>query len=113
MDLFAEQNGDVTIIRVDARRIDAAVAIQFKDEMRIATAEGIGRVVLDLGKVDFLDSSGLGALVAAMKQLGKERPLELAALSPTVAKVLKLTCMDRVFPIHDSVEAALAQVNAA
>lgn len=113
MDLISECHGDITVVRVEARRIDAAVAIQFKDEMRAAADGGTGRVVLDLSEVDFLDSSGLGAVVAAMKHLGKERPLELAALSPTVSKVLKLTCMDRVFTIHDSVETALAQVDAA
>lgn len=113
MDLLVEDHGDVTVVRVEARRIDAAVAIQFKDQMRAAAEEGSGRVILDLADVDFLDSSGLGAVVAAMKHLGKERPLDLAALSPTVSKVLKLTCMDRVFTIHDSVQAALDQEDAA
>lgn len=113
MDLIAEEHGDATVVRVEARRIDAAVAIQFKDEMRAISDEGAPVVILDLGEVDFLDSSGLGAVVAAMKHLGKERSLQLAALSPTVAKVLKLTCMDRVFTIHESVEAAIQQASAA
>ncbi len=51
-------------------RIDAAVAIQFKDAMRAATDGGPDRVILDLSGVDFIDSSGLGAIVAAMKHLG-------------------------------------------
>ena len=113
MDLLVDDHGTVTLVHVQAKRIDAAVAIQFKDQMRAAAEEGGQRVVLNLEQVDFLDSSGLGAVVAAMKHLGKDRSLELAALSPTVAKVMKLTCMDRVFTIHDSVEAALAQESAA
>lgn len=113
MDLIVEEQAGIDIVRVNARRIDAAVAILFKDEMRAATEQGQGRVILDLAQVDFLDSSGLGAVVAAMKQLGADRPLELAALSSTVEKVMKLTCMDRVFTIHASVEDALAKANAA
>lgn len=113
MDLIAEQHGDITVVRVQSRRIDAAVAIQFKDDMRAISDGGAGTVILDLSHVDFLDSSGLGAVVAAMKYVGTDRSLELAALSPTVAKVLKLTCMDRVFKIHGSVEEALEKAAAA
>ena len=51
-------------------------------------------------QVAFLDSSGLGAVVAAMKALGPDRPLELAGLTPTVQKVFRLTRMDSVFKIH-------------
>ena len=59
-------------------------------------------MVLDLSQVDFIDSSGLGAIVASMKQLGKERPLHLAGLTPIVSKVFALTRMERVFKIFKS-----------
>jgi anti-sigma B factor antagonist len=59
-------------------------------------------VILDLAQVDFLDSSGLGAVVAVMKVLGPTRKLELAGLTPTVEKVFRLTRMDQVFTIHAS-----------
>ncbi len=58
------------------------------------------RVVLDLSSVGFLDSSGLGAVVAVMKALGPVRRLELSGLTPTVEKVFRLTRMDSVFIIH-------------
>ncbi|PWR01847.1 anti-sigma factor antagonist [Meridianimarinicoccus roseus] len=107
MNLDHEVKGDVLVITPADRRIDAAVAIQFKDRMREMSATAGDRIVLDLGQVDFVDSSGLGAIVAAMKQLGQGSRLELAALTPNVAKVFRLTRMDTVFPIHDSVDAAL------
>ncbi|MCL4186675.1 MAG: STAS domain-containing protein [Rhodobacteraceae bacterium] len=107
MQLLATPAGDTLLVRVDAARIDAAVAIDFKERMR-ALAEGPWPVVLlDLGKVDFLDSSGLGAVVAVLKHLGPGRRLELAALGPTVAKVFRLTRMDGVFTIHSAVPEAL------
>ena len=65
--------------------------------------------MLDLGKVDFIDSSGLGAIVAAMKQLGAQHRLELSDLNENVDKVFRLTRMDTVFRIHTSVGEALAQ----
>ena len=98
------------VVSVGESRIDAAGAIQFKDSMKDMTEEGPARVVLDLSAVDFLDSSGLGAVVAAMKQAGPSKKLELAGLTPTVQKVFKLTRMDGVFVIHSSVEAALERL---
>ncbi len=97
-----------TVITVGDARIDAAVAIQFKDQMRDLTRGVQGRIILNLTSVDFVDSSGLGAIVAALKQLGSDQSLELAALSPTVAKVFRLTRMDKVFLIHPSMEVAVA-----
>lgn len=103
MDLAVERRGGALIVRVQEARIDAAVAIAFKEAMRGATAGPEPRVVLDLADVGFLDSSGLGAVVAVMKQLGPNRRLELAALSPPVEKVFRLTRMDSVFRIHAAV----------
>ena len=65
-----------------------------------------GRVVLNLGRVDFLDSSGLGAVVGVMKLLGNGRRLELVGLTPNVQKVFRLTRLDTVLTIHESLAAA-------
>ena len=92
------------IARVADARIDAAGAIQFKDAMREAAAASEGRVVLDLSGVEFIDSSGLGAIVAVMKMLAPERRLDLAAPTPNVERVLRLTRMDSVFTVHADAE---------
>ncbi|MDF1854586.1 STAS domain-containing protein [Pseudooceanicola sp.] len=107
MDLKATQNGRALVITADAARIDAAVAIRFKDLMREVIPADAGRVILDLGQVGFIDSSGLGAIVSVMKQLGADQTLELAALHPTVDRVFRLTRMDSVFPIHADLTQAL------
>jgi len=95
------------VLSVDENRIDAAVAIEFKEAVRAAADGSDGPVILDLAQVTFLDSSGLGAVVAVMKLLGPLRPLHLAALTPPVAKVLRLTRMDRIFTIHPQPPTAL------
>lgn len=100
MDIVCEHIGETLVARVREARIDAAIAIRFKDRMREVLSDPAPRVVLDLARVDFLDSSGLGAVVAVMKMTGPDRKLELAALTPTVEKVFRLTRMDRVFTIH-------------
>lgn len=108
MDLTSTQTDNLQIVTVNAARIDAAVAIRFKDIMRGMTEFGPERIVLDLSQVDFVDSSGLGAIVASMKQLNGGSKLDLAGLTPNVDKVFRLTRMDTVFAIHDSTDTAVA-----
>jgi anti-sigma B factor antagonist len=105
-------NGVLTV-QVQVDRIDAASAIQFKERMRDATNTPASRVILDLSQVLFLDSSGLGAVVAVMKLLGPDRTLELSGLTPTVEKVFRLTRMDSIFTIHPLQGAAGQNANRA
>ncbi|MEM7724543.1 MAG: STAS domain-containing protein [Pseudomonadota bacterium] len=108
MNMSFEGKGAVGVVHVNETRIDAAVAITFKDQFRDLIGDAAGDVILDLSKVDFLDSSGLGAVVAVRKLLGADRVLHLAALTPAVDKVMTLTRMNTVFPIHENVDCALA-----
>ncbi|MCT4609908.1 MAG: STAS domain-containing protein [Pelagimonas sp.] len=108
MEFTSVETGGVGVITIEADRIDAAVAIQFKDQMRETMADRQGRVVLDLKNVEFIDSSGLGAIVAVMKLMPQGAKLELAALTPTVDKVFRMTRMDSIFSIHGSAEEATA-----
>ena len=110
MEVSARIEEQMQVVSILESRIDAAVALEFKEAMRKATAEGPGTVVLDLGKVDFIDSSGLGAIVATMKHLAPARKLVLAGLTPAVDKVFRLTRMDSVFSMFTSMDAAMAEM---
>ncbi|WP_425044413.1 STAS domain-containing protein [Primorskyibacter sp. S87] len=107
MSLTSTETADSRIITVNADRIDAAMAIQFKEDMRNQTDGSPARVILDLSSVSFIDSSGLGAIVASMKQLGEGRRLDLAGLTPMVEKVFRLTRMDTVFRLFATLNEAL------
>lgn len=109
MDMTGRREAGFYVIRVAATRIDAAGALAFKDRLRDLAGEAEGDVLLDLAAVQFVDSSGLGAIVAAMKALAPARRLHLAGLTPTVDKVFRLTRMDTVIPIHADLAAALAR----
>lgn len=108
MQLQTQTRPKVLSVLVMNDRIDAASAIQFKEQMRDLTQHASQRVVLDLSRVMFLDSSGLGAIVAVKKLLAPDRVLELSGLTTTVEKVFRLTRMDTIFTIHPSHEAAVA-----
>lgn len=108
MQLQTQTRPKVLSVIVMEDQIDAASAIRFKERMRELTEASDQRVVLDLSRVMFLDSSGLGAIVAVKKMLGADRVLDLAGLTPTVKKVFRLTRMDTIFTIHDTHSDALA-----
>ncbi len=107
MQLSTKDHGEIRIVKVGEQRIDAAIAIQFKEAVRNCAAETTERLVLDLSDVNFLDSSGLGALVAAMKLIGPNCKLELAGLTANVERVFRLTRMNTVFRIHASAQEAI------
>ncbi|MBJ3763128.1 STAS domain-containing protein [Maribius pontilimi] len=113
MQIETTRTGSALIIRILSARVDAAEAVRFKDVIRDAALDGPDRVILDMGAVTFLDSSGLGAVIGTMKQLMPDQQLELANLTPAVSKVFRLTRMDSVMPIHDALPPCDAARNGA
>jgi anti-sigma B factor antagonist len=86
------------------------MAPAFKDEVTKHIEAGHSQLVLDLSRVEFVDSSGLGALVACLKRLGPRGNMAIAGASGAVIRLFNLTRMDRVFSLHDSVDAAVEQL---
>jgi len=112
MELDRTGSDDALRIAVRAPRLDAAGALEFRESVLDAAREARGRVLLDLGEVEFLDSSGLGAVIAVMKALAPKATLELAALQPPVARVFRLTRLDEVITIHGAEAGATGQADA-
>lgn len=110
MILEREDINGVAVIRCGNERLDAVIAVRFKDRFRDLTDTDTQNFLLDMSKINFLDSSGLGAVVAVFKSIGRERTFDLAGLTPTVERVFKLTRMDSVFTIYETVEQALSQI---
>lgn len=106
LSLSNETNG--LSVTINANRIDAQAALKFKDAVHDAlTAHATSRVILNLAQVDFIDSSGLGAIVSIKKHMGSNRQIDLCALTPAVDKVFRLTRMDSIFTIHPDLDSAL------
>jgi anti-sigma B factor antagonist len=112
MEVSVRKEERFCVISVAEPRIDAVAALDFKETMRETVRVAPPVVVLDLGRVEFIDSSGLGAIVATMKHLAPERELVLAGLTPTVDKVFRLTRMDTVFRLHPTLDHALERLEA-
>jgi anti-sigma B factor antagonist len=99
-----------TLVNVHGR-LDAAAAPTFKQKITDAISEGNVRLALHIAHVSFMDSTGLGALVSALKAARKANgDIGIIAPSPQVQKLLKLTALDRVFRIFPTPDEALQQL---
>ncbi|HET9091441.1 MAG TPA: STAS domain-containing protein [Acidimicrobiales bacterium] len=66
-------------------------------------------IVLDLGEVPFIDSTCLGVLIGALREVGESRgALRLAAAQPRVRRAFEIAALDDLFPLYPSVDEALA-----
>lgn len=101
------QEGDVTVVTVEDSRLDAGIAGEFRDFVIDLIDEGNTDFVIDISGVSFMDSSGLGAIVAVLKQIGSNGSIRLAGPQKAVSDLFDLTCMDRIFKIHATVDEAL------
>jgi anti-sigma B factor antagonist len=99
-----------TLARVGGE-LDVATAPRLREQLLAAIAEGGPRLVVDLGDVDFLDSTGLGVIVGVLKRartLGGD--LRLVCPSPAIRRVFEITALDRTMPLADTVDDALSGV---
>ncbi|MGH2725236.1 MAG: STAS domain-containing protein [Actinomycetota bacterium] len=102
----SRESGDWSVVEVKGE-VDLYTAPQLREELTGLAEGGRTRIVVDLAGVDFLDSTGLGVLIVGLKRC-REQDGALALVGPTepVQKVLSITGLDKVFPIHGSVEQA-------
>lgn len=110
--LNIEQDRGVTVISPTTKRLDASVALAVKEGIVQAIEGSNRRVVLDLHQVDFMDSSGLGAMVSVLKALGPSGSLAVCNVKGSVLSLFKLTRMDKVFAILESRPDAVNKVAA-
>lgn len=87
--------------------LNARSAETAKQTFRELSDQGVAQVIVDLGDVPFIDSSGLASLVSGLKTFGGDaQNLRLAAPQSQAKLLFELTMFDRVFQIYDSVEDA-------
>lgn len=110
MQLESRKEGEVRIVDCLESRLDAKVAVQFKEAMAGFIKGGDTTIVLNIARVSFIDSSALSAIVSSLKLIGRDGDLVIAGSQEAVIRMFKLTRMDRVFKMHPGVEEAIAAI---
>ena len=93
-----------------AGELDLATAPELVDRLAVVRSRSASRIVVDVSRLTFVDSSGLNALVAAARPANGR--LVVAAPSPHLARVLDIVRLGEVVEIEPTVEAALRSAGA-
>ncbi len=103
-----EKEGDVVVVSI-AGELDASSAPDLRARFEELIGQGENQYVIDLTGLDFLDSSGISALVNLFKRVRiGEGGVSLCNIKPEIVKIFALTRLDRVFDIYDSRAEAVA-----
>lgn len=90
-------------------RIDASNSIELKDMISDTVAKGIFKIVIDMSKTNFIDSSGLGAIVSKISVCKNNNgDVRLVLLSDRVLEILEITHLNKIFKIYKTVDDAIA-----
>lgn len=108
MQVSIEKRGEQVAVVVPEGRLDLASAPEFKQVLSEAVTDGYRILVVDLSRVPFVDSSGLGALISGMKATRLAGgDLRIAQVGEQARLILELTTLDKVMKLYATVEEAL------
>jgi anti-anti-sigma factor len=109
MELTASEKEGALIIRLESETLDSKQVPEFKQRVLDCIHENnADRVVFDLQKLQFIDSSGLGAFLSLLRQVNtREGHLSLAAMSKSVRTIFELVSMQKIFECYETVNQAI------
>jgi anti-sigma B factor antagonist len=106
MEITEQRIGEVTVLKLSGR-LDSVSAPDLKDRVKACANNGLLHLVIDMADVSFVDSSGLGVLVACLRSLNKlAGNMRIAALQDRVRAVFELIRLDHIIEVFDSADAA-------
>jgi anti-sigma B factor antagonist len=102
MNLKTVSKNDVTILRLLDTRLDNVIAAELKAQLLVMIEQGVKNILIDLAKVEFADSSGLGAILFGIRQA---RPvnghIKLVNPQSRVLGLIKIAKLENVIEAYD------------
>jgi anti-sigma B factor antagonist len=107
MELMCDHLGDVTVVMLAGAQLDASSVGEFKRDIAHVLEEH-AQIIFDLSQLGFVDSSGLGSLLACLRQV-QERggDLKLCSMSKSIRALFELVRIAWIFHIFDTQEEAV------
>lgn len=98
----AQAEGKTIHVVIARPRMDAAFVATFKEQVSAAWKDGLTKAVVDMSLVDFVDSSGVGALLGVLRRLPQsDATVVLKGMRPQVLSVIELLRLQRIFQIEN------------
>jgi len=110
LNIAERQVGDITVLDMDGKITIGEGSVALRTAVRRLLEEGKKKILLNLAKVGYIDSSGIGELVSSYTAIGKEDggQLKLLNLTQKLQDLLTITKLLTVFDVYESEEEALA-----
>lgn len=107
MDLSVAYYGNIAVVTLPGEHLDASNVKAFKQEIKPVLDE-FNQVLFDLSQLQFVDSSGIGAILSCLRTLDASNgDLKLCGVTKSVRTIFQLVRMHRVFEIFNTKEEAL------
>jgi len=112
INISERQAGDVTILDLEGKVTIGEGSVALRSAIRRLLGEGKNKILLNLGSVGYIDSSGIGELVSSFTAVNKEGgSLKLLNLTQKIQDLLAITKLLTVFDVYDAEAEALASFN--
>lgn len=112
INITERQAGDVTVLDLDGKVTIGEGSVALRSAIRRVLGEGKTKILLNLGRVGYIDSSGIGELVSSFTAVNKEGgTLKLLNLTEKIQDLLAITKLLTVFDVYDSEADALSSFN--
>ena len=107
MNFDIQQQASYTLVKTKVEKLDASNASELKVELVLLNKSGVNFIILDLSDTKYCDSSGLSSILTA-NRLCKDTNgrFVLCGLQPNVEKMIRISQLDKVLPITETVELA-------
>ena len=104
----SEKVNDITIIKISVDALDAGNIMEFKTDI-VPLLKGSKKVLLNMGKVKFMDSSGIGAMLSCLRTVSSAGgELKMFSVKEQLINLFKLVRLDRIIDIYESKKKAVA-----
>lgn len=109
MNIKEKMEGDVAVVALKGNLMGEPDTKEVREKIYSLLQDDVKKIVLDLGKVKWINSSGLGALIAAMTSVkNKGGDMRLANVTEKVESVFMITQLIKVFKTYETVDRAVA-----
>lgn len=109
IDLKTEKQGEVLVYKLRGS-LDLSTSPSVRAALMEAAGEGTHDIIVDLTNLEFIDSTGLGALIGAHRRaLEHQGKVRLAVGDGPIGRLLNITGLIRIFPVYRTLEDALAE----
>ena len=112
MSVEIKKKGDLFILRPGERALSFETHHQLREAFQSIASQPFSAVIIDLERVEQVDSVGLGAIVSGRLKLKGRGDIHLCGLTPTVESTIHFARLDLIFKVYSSKETALAAIGA-